>query len=116
MNPNYRDFYQKSLIPVGKRDQLALNERNKTLHSNLKHNTHWLIAIEAECVQTPNEYYHWKVLIYPSNCEASFHWKNAYYTSPLMDSLNQALELTRIYESYCIKDELHSTNLQEKIS
>lgn len=113
---NYRDFYQKALIPIGIKDQFALDERNKNLLSNPEHFTHWLIALEAECSETPKEYYYWKVLIYPSDSEGSYNWRNPFYTSPLMESLNQAIELARTFEFYSMKDELHTVNFQEKIS
>lgn len=113
--PNHRDFYQKALIPIGNRDRSAFNVGAVTEHPPLF--THWLIALEGELKpQQPREYYHWKVSIYPANGDGAFNWNRVYYSSQGMDSIDQAIELARTIETYSTNDELHSSNLQEKIS
>lgn len=113
--PNYRDFYQKALIPIGNRDRSAINASGVTEPPSLF--THWLIALEGELKpKQPCEYYHWKVSIYPANGDGAFNWNQVYYSSSEMDSIDQAIELARTFETYSMKDELHSSNLQEKIS
>ena len=47
--PNYHDFYQKALIPIGLNDLMALNESESTY--SYSPSTHWLIAVEG--VQLP---------------------------------------------------------------
>lgn len=112
--PDYRDFYQKSLIPIGKKDHSLLME---ILHVPFEfQSTHWLIALEAERIICPKEYYYWKVSIYPSDSAGSFDWNHAFYSSQPMNSLEQALILARTFEAFILKDELHTVNLQEKIS
>ena len=110
--PNYRDFYQTALIPIGVTDQAALID----LHSPPLFSSHWLIALVAVPSAHLKEYYHWKVLLYPSNSNSSFQWDQPYYASPEMHSVHKALELARRLKTCCMSDELHTANLQEQIS
>ncbi|NHM29576.1 hypothetical protein [Neobacillus terrae] len=114
-NPNYRDFYQTALIPIGLKDQLALLEAEITPSDQVR-STHWLIALEGEPAFEDTEYYHWKVSIYPADSEGSFSWKHPYFSSQLFDSFNNAAELARSYASFSINDEIFASGLQEKIS
>lgn len=110
--PNFHDFYQKALIPMGSNDYSALAANNPFSQS-----THWLIALEGELKpQQSREYYHWKVSIYPSNADGAFNWNQSLYTSSGMDSIDEAMELARTFESYSKTDILHTANLLEKIS
>lgn len=114
--PNYRDFYQKALIPIGLKDQAALldldfHQANQTLFPS-----HWLIALESVLASSIKEYYHWKVSIYPSNFHGTFQWDHPFYSFPPLESIDNALEIVRMLEAYCKSDELLATNLQEKIS
>lgn len=111
--PNYRDFYQKALVPIGLKDRAVLGTIDT---DSAKLSTHWLITLEGICISQPKEFYHWKVSIYPSNCEGSFIWNEAYYSSSHIDSIDKAIDLARSFEIYSKNDELHSVNLQEKIS
>ncbi|MEW9050264.1 MAG: hypothetical protein AB2392_03855 [Neobacillus sp.] len=108
--PNYHDFYQKALIPIGLTDQLALEEMND---SNW---THWLIAVEGEQLAQPKIYYNWKVSIYPADGEGDFNWKKPYYCSPRMESMADANHLASSFVKTSKLDKLFSLNLQEKIS
>lgn len=113
--PNFRDFYQKALIPIGSNDQVAFLA-NRTSDPPLL-STHWLIALENE--QKPKqskEVYQWKVSIYPANADGAFSWNHAYYTSQGIDSIDEAILLAQRFESYSKNDELLKSNLQEKIS
>jgi hypothetical protein len=110
--PNYRDFYQKALIPIGSADQTELTSAEFDFQS---FSTHWLIALEGELATKPNEYYHWKVKIFPSNSEGTFNWNKPFYTSTEFKSFDTAIEVSRTFESYSKNDQIHTTNLQEKI-
>jgi hypothetical protein len=110
--PNYQDFYQKALIPIGSSDRASFSK----LEPNPSFKTHWLIALQGELAPNSNEFYHWKVTIYPSNSEGSFKWNTTFYSSPLVNSFNKAIEWARTFETYSKNDQLLSTNLQEKIS
>ena len=113
--PNYRDFYQKALIPIGSTDRASITESNSNQSNLPTASTHWLIALEGELAPNSNEFYHWKVNIYPSNSEGAFKWNTTYYSSPTVNSFNKAIEWARTFETYSKNDQLHSTNLQEKI-
>jgi hypothetical protein len=112
--PNYHDFYQKALIPIGFNDLRALKEfESYEIDSN---STHWLIAVEGEQLPQPNIYFLWKVSIYPSNVEGDFNWKKPFYCSPIMQSMDSAHELACSLVSSSKLDRLSTLNLQEKIS
>ncbi len=65
--PNYHDFYQKALIPIGFNDRTEL-EKSDVAYS-YSPATHWLIAVEGEQLPQAKIYFHWKVSIYPANSE-----------------------------------------------
>jgi hypothetical protein len=112
--PNYRDFYQKSLIPIGLNDMTALKESGiSQIDSKV---THWLVGIQGETIQQPKGYYHWKVSIYPSNCEGAFNWNYPYYCSDLMQSMDHAIDLAKTFIICCQNDELSPSTIKEKIS
>ncbi len=113
--PNFRDFYQKALIPIGLNDRTAFSANDISFPALLS--THWLIALEGEeNPEQQRDYYYWKVSIYSANAEGNFNWDQAFYTSPPIDSIDEAIKLARTVETYSKNDELHTSNLQEKIS
>jgi len=112
--PNYRDFFQKALIPIGLNDRKSLKESEKEIYG--LPSTHWLIALEGEQLPQIEEYFHWKVSIYPSNLEGAFPWLRPFYTSETVETFDQAIELARVLETFTQQDELNSLFLREKIS
>ncbi|XJZ28302.1 hypothetical protein ACF5W4_05775 [Bacillota bacterium Lsc_1132] len=113
--PNFRDFYQKALIPIGNNDRTVFSSEDVSFPPLLS--THWLIALEGELKpEQSRDYYYWKVSIYSANADGTFNWDQAFYTSPGIDSIDEAIELARTFETYSKNDELHISNLQEKIS
>lgn len=112
--PNYHDFYQKALIPIGFNDLAELEKSDATYSS--AHATHWLIAVEGEQLPQPKIYFHWKVSIYPANAEGDFNWKKPYYCSPKMACIDDAIRLAGTAVRSGQVDQLSSVTLQEKIS
>ncbi len=113
--PNFRDFYQKALIPIGINDRTAFSSNDISFSALLS--THWLIALEGEIKPgQQRDYYHWKVCLYSANADGNFNWDQVFHKSPAMESFNEAIELARMLETYGKNDELHISNLQEKIS
>jgi hypothetical protein len=112
--PNYHDFYQKTLIPIGFNDLLVLNEFES--YDIDSPSTHWLIAVEGEQLSQPKIYYHWKVSIYPSNCEGDFNWKKPFYCTPNMVSMDNAHDIACSFVSLSQQDQLSTIKVQEKIS
>src|SRR4051812_39328217 len=106
--PNYRDFYQKALIPIGLKDMIALKETGTDQIETPT--THWLIGIQGELLLQPKEYYFWKVSIYPSNSEGTFIWNKPFFCSHLMESMDSAIELAKKFVIYSKKDELGASN------
>ncbi|MGX6442144.1 hypothetical protein ACWM35_02765 [Neobacillus sp. K501] len=111
--PNYHDFYQKALIPIGVNDLASLQE-SELFHYDSP--THWLIAVEGVQLPQPKIYYHWKVSIYPADCEGDFNWRRPFYCSQAMESMDSANHLASSFVKSSKLDNLSSLSLQEKIS
>lgn len=111
--PNYRDFYQKSIIPMGSNDQSVLSGSDISPHT--AGHTHWLIALEGETRQD-KLFYVWKVTIYPADSEGSFDPANQFFSSSEYDCINKAFEYARELEQHGKNDVLLSIQLNEKIS
>ncbi|GLB60426.1 hypothetical protein [Cytobacillus sp. NCCP-133] len=103
--PNYIDFYQKSLIPAGAADpSLSFGY------------THWLIALEGQLKEQEKEFYCWKVLIYPSNSEGSFSWNKELYSSPHYECIHKAFDHAKELEANVKGSQLGFLKRNEKIS
>jgi hypothetical protein len=112
--PNYHDFYQKALIPIGVNDLISLQE-SKGYYPNSP-STHWLIAVEGVQLPQPKIYYHWKVSIYPADSEGDFNWKKPYYCSPHMELIDHANNFATSLVTASKNDKLSSAAILEKIS
>ncbi|MBS4189008.1 hypothetical protein KHA94_02105 [Bacillus sp. FJAT-49705] len=111
--PNYKDFYQKALVPIGTNDFKCLNDLDEV--DKLKH-SHWLIALEGEIRNLDKEYYTWKITIYPSDSNGNFSWNTLYYSSPIFDSFHLAYEHAKNLEKYSVNDKLFSAKIRESAS
>jgi len=112
--PNYHDFYQKALIPIGVNDLVSLQE-SAAYYPNSP-STHWLIAVEGVQLPQSKIYYHWKVSIYPADSEGDFNWKKPYYCSPSMELMDHANSLASSLVTASKNDKLSSATILEKIS
>lgn len=112
--PNYHDFYQVALIPIGFNDFGALKDTD-AYEANSAF-THWLIAVEGVQLSQKKTYFHWKVSIYPVNSEQDFNWKKPYYCSANMELMEQALTLASSLAAASKNDQLSAAALLEKIS
>src|SRR5574342_282385 len=113
--PNYREFYPKSLIPIGNNDRNALRSFQNLVDESFQA-THWLIALQGSVKQLPDEYYHWQVCLYPTDLEGTYSWNKPYFISNFINSIDEAIEFSRELEIYGRDDAIISSNLQEKIS
>ncbi|MEH7334826.1 hypothetical protein V7161_19475 [Neobacillus drentensis] len=112
--PNYHDFYEKALIPIGLNDLNFLKDTEA--HCPVSPPTHWLIAVEGVQLAQEKIYYHWKVSVYPADCEGDFNWKTPYYCSANMESIDSAIAFASSLVSSSKRDELTSSTKLEKIS
>ena len=112
--PNYHDFYEKALIPIGLNDQLSLKE-SEAINPDSP-STHWLIAVEGVQITQPKIFYHWKVSVYPADGDGDFNWKKPYYCSTNMKLIDDAIALASSLAASSKKDELATVTLLEKIS
>lgn len=112
--PNYHDFYEVALVPIGLNDMSSLIETDAYCPDSFA--THWLIAVEGVQLPQPKIYFHWKVSIYPASHEGDFNWKKPYYCSKNMEVIDQAISLASFLKASSKKDELSSSTSLEKIS
>jgi hypothetical protein len=95
---NFRDFYQKALIPIGE------NERKRSIHIDKGWRkaplniTHYLIAIEGIEETPDNEKYHWKASVYLADSEGSFYSEKPIYHSEYYTSIHCAYSAARKLE------------------
>lgn len=110
---NYRDFYQKALIPIGENDYVCLKNAAATDFAN---HSHWLIALEGQLKSIEKEYYCWTVSVYPADSNGSFLWNTPCYTSSKYDCIHMAFEHASDIEKCSKNDQLYSTNIQASVS
>ncbi|WP_442599284.1 hypothetical protein [Neobacillus sp. D3-1R] len=112
--PDYRDFYPKSLIPIGVNDQAALElipSYTKSFQA-----THWLVALQAKVKPESEETYHWQVYLFPTDLEGSYTWSNPLLISKFVNSIDEALEMSNELETYGRDDSIISSKYIERIS
>lgn len=112
--PNYHDFYQMALIPIGKRDKTALIESDAAKPESPI--THWLIAVEGVQLPQAKIYFHWKVTIYPATSDTDFNWQTPFYSSENMEEIDNAIVLASLFIVSAKKGNLTEAALLEKIS
>jgi hypothetical protein len=112
--PNYHDFYQMALVPIGLKDLMSLKESDECLPDTSL--THWLIAVEGVQIPQKKIYFHWKVTIYPATSDGDFNWKKPYYCSANMEILDWAITLASSLVTASKNDRLSSSTTLEKIS
>ncbi|HHY73972.1 MAG TPA: hypothetical protein GX497_12300 [Bacillus bacterium] len=91
--PNYREFYQKALIPMNDFDKEHFcKEFCGDCGDCLKVN-HWLIALEGKPLAANSEKYEWNVVVYPAQ-ETGVFWslRPPFYKSTNPNSLSKAIE------------------------
>ncbi|CEG26614.1 hypothetical protein [Bacillus sp. B-jedd] len=110
--PHYRDFYPKTMMPIGMKDSTLLQSSPFSETGA----THWLIALQGDHEGLPAGCCNWKVMIFTSDTEGSFDWKHPYYASPLLESIETAIELAQQCELSGKNDELCTLELDKKIS
>ncbi|WP_102271652.1 hypothetical protein [Cytobacillus massiliigabonensis] len=110
---NYRDFYQKALIPIGLNDLYHFKEISGNNHLIP---THWLIALEGQLKDIENEFYTWIVSIYPSDSNGSFSWNASCYTSSIYHCIHQAYEHANELERTGKNGQLFTSKNKEDVS
>jgi hypothetical protein len=113
--PDYRDFYPKSLIPIGINDRKALTSI-QNLTDDTFQATHWLVALQGRIRYLPEEGYQWQVYLFPADVEGSYTWEKPYYISSSFESMERAIEASCELETYGRDDAIISSKLQEIIS
>lgn len=114
--PFLEEFYPKAVVPIGLKDRALLDESEQYPFNLSPCTSHWLIALVGELAPNSYEYFYWRVNIYPTDCEGSFSWNEAVYSSEAFISFDWAIELARTFETKSKNDQLLSTNFQVKIS
>ncbi|MFE8703569.1 hypothetical protein ACFYKX_23675 [Cytobacillus sp. FJAT-54145] len=109
--PNYTEFYQKALIPIGVNDHSSLlkwsNDDTEV--------SHWLIALEGH-PKDKSEYYTWKVIVFATDRNGNFRGRKPCYTSIMFECFHKAYDAVKEIETQGRSDVLYSSNFQERIS
>lgn len=95
--PNYREFYQKALIPMNENDkQHFCKDYCGDCGDCLKVN-HWLVALEGNPEAPTSEIYEWNVVVYPAQ-ETGVFWslKPPFYSSSKRYSISKAIEEAKL--------------------
>lgn len=114
LSPSYREFYQKSMIPMGVNDQNTYQTAGEENDSRMLL-THWLVALQGEPENPDSDFYVWRVIVYPANSEGSFKWNDPYYASPPHRCIQKAIEFARTIET-CAKSDNLINSFSQKIS
>jgi hypothetical protein len=107
--PNYRDFYPKSLIPIGNNDRKILLSMENSMDDTFQA-THWLIALQGKIRNSADENYQWQVYLFPADLEGTYKWEKPYYISENLDSIEKAIELSCDLEIFGRDDAIISSN------
>ncbi|OCA85636.1 hypothetical protein A8F94_12205 [Bacillus sp. FJAT-27225] len=110
--PYYREFYPTAMMQIGANDSAILKD---TCFGGTE-STHWLIALQEEKIELPEDYCHWKVVVYTADADGAFNWEMPYYTSSLFDTLESAIELAQRYQQCGSNDQLCTMEQNTKIS
>jgi hypothetical protein len=100
--PNFREFYQRALIPIGENDRLSALKGSLNLDSC----SHWLLALEGNEVDQYTGVYHWKVVIYPAKTNGHCNYELPYFVSTLFNTFNTAIDSIRDLEKLARDDQL----------
>lgn len=108
--PNYREFYQKALIPMNDYDKQHFCKEFCGNCDNCIKANHWLVALLGTAPESSSGKYKWDVVVYPAK-ESGVFWslRVPYYKSTKSQSLDQAIE-----ESRLIVQRIEDSNLTAK--
>ncbi|MBA4493969.1 hypothetical protein ACFO25_14270 [Paenactinomyces guangxiensis] len=101
--PPFKDFYDRSVIPVGEKDRTILGRSHHGEGGVYEAVTHWLIALIWYEDDTAEG---WKVSVYPVCRNKPFWLVAPFYESNSLYSFDIALKLSRILEEHSQKDML----------
>jgi hypothetical protein len=100
---NFTDFYQKPLIPIGVNDSLL-----DQMASSFGHSTHWLIVLTGSQKEKGSDWYHWRVVVFPSDSLGCVNYSVPYFVSPFIELFNDAYEYAKQLETMAFQDQLVS--------
>lgn len=95
--PNYCEFYQRPLVPIGESDFIKIQENQLT--------THWLIAIEGYETKCRSKVDHWKVFVFLSDVNGTFEYHKPLFNSAPLSSMHSAIAFAKEIEDKCKYDQ-----------
>jgi hypothetical protein len=107
---NYRDFYQKGIIPMNPKTRAQLDKQLNPEESFL------LVALDGYNQSVESEFYCWNVVIYQSNRDGYFQEKKPLFISSSYNNFLQAYKSAIEYESILRNDGLQSLVNIDQIS
>lgn len=106
MDFNYKEFYQKALVPMRDFDRnnfcrLYCNDCKNCIKAN-----HWLIAIEGKTTEEDSRF-QWNVSVYPAKENGVFwHLKSPYFQSDQPAGFDFAMESSKSIIAKLVNEEL----------
>lgn len=110
--PNFREFYQKSLIPIGENDHKYLEEEGLCTNEAFSC-TNWYFALEGTPQTPTSSYYQWKAIVYPSNTSSQINYEQPFYTSHIFQCIHEAYDYVKSLETKA-KEDILTAEYSEK--
>ncbi|WP_078553588.1 hypothetical protein [Bacillus alkalicellulosilyticus] len=108
--PNFGEFYQRELIPIGSKDQISVTEHSRAW-STLDNYTHWLMALEGNPVSPVSESYEWQVLVFPAEMCGTFSYSTPCFVSKRYTTFAEAIQLMKELEEKAKKDQFFTLSV-----
>lgn len=113
MFSNYRELYQKSLIPIGEKDHQYLEEEGLCKGEAFAC-TNWYFALEGIPETPTSSYYQWKVVVYSTNTSRQINYDEPFYTSHIFQCFNEAYDYIKSLEEKAKQDIFTAEYSKEK--
>lgn len=111
--PNFMEFYQKDIIPIGPKDRRALLKHRFTVNAD---SSHWLIALDGRPSQSNHLFYTWTVVVYQANADGFFLLKKEpYYLSESFSSFDEACAAAEKIAQFCRMDRFAERSEEQQI-
>ncbi len=110
--PNFLEFYQKDIVPIGPKDRKYLLDEH---YSVTAESSHWLIALDGRPALNNPYYYTWNIVVYQASAEGFFLLKQPYYVSESFEDFNQACAAADKIAEDCRFDRLIANTREKQI-
>lgn len=111
--PNFFEFYQCDIIPIGPKDRRVLLKHRFTVDAD---SSHWLIALDGRPSQLNPLFYNWTVVVYQASAEGFFLLKKGpYYVSECFENFEEACACADKIAQVCRMDRFAANTAEQQI-